>query len=162
MQIRNYIIIIANLSITLLCLSFLLEHLYDLTPCPLCYIQRICLIGIICSAMIRTYRSKISKPYSMMIWSIFGLLTASRQLWIQYAHPNMPHDCLPHLVDLLQYAPLQDVIMTLFANMGGCTGDAYSWLGLSIAHWTWLGFAALFCLSSIMFRKITILLHATA
>ena len=133
-------------SVSFCLIGFGLEHYYDLSPCPLCYIERICLMGIAFMAALglRSQRPRRSHAMGVMIWSAVGLCASFRQTWIQYFYPNQPYDCMPPLTELLRYVPIQDVLTTLFSNAGACSTPFY-WWGLSVGQWTLLGFT-LFCL----------------
>lgn len=136
-----------------------LEHVVGLAPCPLCIVQRICVIafGLICLV------AAVHGPHKAgrRIYSILALLsaaaggaTAIRQIWLQ----NMPADqlpsCLPSLDYMMDALPFQEIARLVLHGTAECAEVSWTLLGMSIPEWTLLAFIgmALFCLWQLLRR----------
>ena len=135
-------IILCALTVIILSLSFFLEYLLNLAPCPLCIMQRAAafLLGAcFISALI------YNKPAPILIalqlfFAICGLYFALRQLWLMSLPLSEAPACMPGLTVLVHYFPLKDILHTLFWGTGDCTENPWRFLGLSMPAWSALYF----------------------
>ena len=136
-----------------------LEHVVGLAPCPLCIVQRICVIGfgVVCLiAAIQGPRKTGRRVYSIvaLLFALAGGATAIRQIWLQ----NMPADqlpsCLPSLEYMMDALPFQDIVRLVLHGTAECAEVSWTLLGMSIPEWTLLGFIAMvvFCLWQLLRR----------
>jgi disulfide bond formation protein DsbB len=133
------------LSLIVLGLSFYLQFVKGFEPCPLCLMQRICIILIIMFGAINLYRISYKQPSLMImqtLWSVLGLYFASRQLWLLSLPSDQVPACMPGLTILIHYFPWQETARALFWGSGNCTEINWSWLGLSLPTWSALYFIA--------------------
>ncbi|MCZ6658295.1 MAG: disulfide bond formation protein B [Gammaproteobacteria bacterium] len=119
----------------------IMEHQFDMAPCPLCLMQRIWFFfaGFI------AYVGLIHKPR----WGIYPLLTmlasfvgggfAIRQLWLQSLPADQVPACGPGLEYLLEVLPLTEVLKAMTSGTGDCAEVAWSF-GLTIPGWALVGF----------------------
>jgi len=140
---------LAFVGCTLMMIAALyLEHVVGLAPCPLCIVQRICVIGfgLVCLiAAIHGPRRTGRRVYSIvaLLFALAGGATAIRQIWLQ----NMPADelpsCLPSLEYMMDALPFQEIIRLVLHGTAECAEVNWTLLGLSIPEWTLLAFIAM-------------------
>src|SRR5947207_513515 len=75
------------LSLLVLAISFYLQYAKGLTPCPLCLMQRLCIVAIVLVSGLRLLMQKNSGTVSH--WVVFFLASAGcyftlRQLWLMH------------------------------------------------------------------------------
>jgi len=132
-----------------------LQHALNLQPCPLCIFQRYAFVMTGAVALV----AAIHGP-GRTGQAVYGALTvlaagtgaaiAGRQTWLQHNPPNI-FECGPDLQYLLESFPLTKVLPMVFQGEGDCAKAGWSFIGLSIAEWALLWFAAfllagLYCL----------------
>jgi disulfide bond formation protein DsbB len=136
-----------------------LEHVVGLAPCPLCIVQRICVIGFgaVCLiAAIHGSRKTGRRAYSILalLFAVAGGATAIRQIWLQ----NMPADqlpsCLPSLEYMMDALPFQEIARLILHGTAECAEVSWTLLGMSIPEWTLLAFIAMvvFCFWQLLRR----------
>lgn len=140
---------LAFLGCTLMMIAALyLEHVVGLAPCPLCIVQRICVIGfgLVCLiAAIHGPQRTGRRVYSIvaLLFALAGGATAIRQIWLQ----NMPADqlpsCLPSLEYMMDALPFQEIVRLVLHGTAECAEVNWTLLGLSIPEWTLLAFIAM-------------------
>ncbi|QGZ29603.1 disulfide bond formation protein B [Stutzerimonas stutzeri] len=136
-----------------------LEHVVGLVPCPLCIVQRICVIGfgLVCLvAALHGPQKTGRRVYAVLalLFSMAGGATAIRQIWLQ----NMPADelpsCLPSLEYMMDALPFQEIARLVLHGTAECAEVGWTLMGLSIPEWTLLAFIAMvvFCLWQLLRR----------
>lgn len=130
------------LCLTLVLASFYFQYVLNLTPCPLCMMQRVMLCVMTVLAAFSFFFSK--KIYwrlhqGMLLCSALGLYFAGRQLYIMYI---AGHDlaCAPGLEMVLKYFPLKDIAYLLFWGSGDCAKITWRLLSMPMAFWSFLSF----------------------
>ncbi len=134
---------------------YYLQYVGGLKPCPLCIIQRVCVIlfGISCIVgwcFSARYRKRVV-AFFQILFSFSGLFFATRQLWIQSLPAEQVPACLPGLDILMKYYPLRDILSTLFWGTGDCAEVSWQLFGLSMPAWAALYFLAIFLVSGWVF-----------
>ncbi len=125
---------------------FYVEYVDGAIPCPLCMVQRAALIGfgavIIVAGMHSPKRWGIYVYGALMLlFSISGMLTAVRQLWIQSLPASQaPTTCGVDIYYLLQMLPFDKALMQIFNGTAECAQVTWSFLGLSMAAWSFISF----------------------
>lgn len=116
-----------------------LQEFYQLEPCPMCITQRYLwlLLGV-CFAL-SGYRRGMIATACVTLVGIGGLITAGRQSWLQWYPPEFP-SCGRDLYGMIADLPLQKWLPLLFRGSGDCSTIDWTFLGLSIANWSFLGF----------------------
>lgn len=123
-----------------------LQHGLGLEPCPMCIMQRYAfalaaLIALL--AAIHDPRRQGVRIYAALIGlaASTGGAIAARQSWMQFDPPPIP-ECGPGLEFMLESFPLAQALPMIFRGAGDCAVVEWSFLGLSIANWSLLSFAA--------------------
>ena len=71
-----------------------------------------------------------------------GLGVAARQSWMQWFPPAVS-ECGPGLEYMLESFPLSAALPMIFRGAGDCSVVDWSFLGLSIANWSFVSFSAI-------------------
>ncbi|CAD5106355.1 disulfide bond formation protein B [Zestomonas carbonaria] len=132
--------------------AFYLEHVVGLQPCPLCIVQRVCVIafGLVCLV------AAIHAPgwTGQRIYALLGLLsagagaaTAGRQVWLQSVPADQLPSCLPSLEYMMDALPFQDIVRLVLHGTADCAEVSWTLFGLSIPEWSLLAFAAMILFS---------------
>lgn len=125
--------------------AFYMEYVWYLEPCPLCMAQRIAfagfgLVGLIAALTPPTPTRVRVLTTLALLFSLFGLYLAARQLWLQSLPPDQVPDCAPGIYYMMESFPLFEVIGTMLTGSGDCAEVQWRWLGLSIPGWTAVAF----------------------
>jgi len=125
--------------------ALVMEHFFDLVPCPLCLMQRIWFF----IAGLATVAGLLHNPR----WGIYPLLTglaaltgggfAIRQLWLQSLPADQVPACGPGIEYMIEVFPASEVLLAMTRGTGDCAVVEWSFLGVSIAGWALLGFGAI-------------------
>ncbi len=126
-----------------------LQNYLGLEPCPMCIVQRYALIGIILWCVLGA-SAKASLLTLWMSWlslitAGFGAFVAARQSWLQW-YPPEAVSCGRDFYGMIENFPLQRVVPMIFRGSGDCTKIDWTFLGGSIANWSFLVFAGIFLL----------------
>ena len=136
--------------VTLACVGMLvfgmyLQHVVGLNPCPMCIVQRYALVGV---AVIALVGSRLQRPRWLAVFGVlmalkagFGAFTAARQSWIQWYPPEVV-SCGRDFYGMVENFPLQRAIPMIFKGSGDCTKVDWTFLGGSIANWSFVAFTA--------------------
>lgn len=154
---RAFFILLMAVSLALLGAGLLLGELARLQPCYLCNFQRLLYLMSATFAL-----GGAALPVWRRLWSLLvgltaagGVATALYQSWMQYA-PELVKECgvgqptlLEQIVDWLGMR-----WPSLFMVTGFCTDKDWVFLGLSLANWSVLCFAALLAGAvTLLFRR---------
>jgi len=145
---RTGLVLVAAASFGLVAAGYGLGVARNLHPCPLCIFQRLLYIVVGCLALLAAAAPKPAwrwPPAGLaVVAALGGLATAAYQSWMQafpgsimecgYAEPNL----IERLVDWLG-----ERWETMFLATGLCSSKEWMFLGLSMANWSNLCFAAL-------------------
>jgi disulfide bond formation protein DsbB len=123
-----------------------LQHAVDLEPCPLCIFQRYAFVltGLIALvAFIHGPGRAAQAVYGVLVILAAGIGAgiAGRQTWLQHNPPNL-FECAPDLEYMLDAFPLTKALPMIFKGEGDCAEVGWSFVGLSIAEWALIWFAA--------------------
>lgn len=145
--------------VCLMAAALYLEHVVGLEPCPLCIVQRICVIafGLVClAAALHAPASLGRRLYAGLglLFAAAGAATAGRQIWLQSVPADQLPSCLPSLEYMMQALPLQEIARLMLHGTADCAEVSWTLFGLSIPEWSLLGFACLllFCLLQMLRR----------
>ncbi len=136
--------------ILLSCLALLgfglyLQHVVGLEPCPMCIVQRytMVLIAVVAAigAAVSGRRTHVVLAGLLAILAVFGAFVAARQSWLQWYPPEIA-TCGRDFYGMIENFPLQRAIPMIFKGSGDCTAIDWTFLGGSIANWSFLWFAA--------------------
>ncbi|EMD99949.1 disulfide bond formation protein B [Pseudomonas stutzeri] len=132
-------------SALLIAIALYMEHVMGLAPCPLCIVQRICVIGfgLIClAAAIHGPAKTGRRVYSgfALLFVVAGAATAIRQIWLQSVPADQLPSCLPSLEYMMEALPFQEIARLVLHGTAECAEVSWTMLGLSIPEWSLLGF----------------------
>ena len=128
----------------LLGFAYYLQYVKGLEPCPLCLVQRGFFYGVMATLVVAAIHGRGALAYGIVaaLFAAGGLATAGRQVWLQHLPPERVPACGPDLFYMLDNFPLSRVLKTLLEGTGECAKVDWTFLGLSIAEWSLLWFAA--------------------
>jgi disulfide bond formation protein DsbB len=100
-----------------------------------------CVLGVSANAPVRTL---------VMTWLIaltagFGAFVAARQSWLQWYPPEVV-SCGRDFYGMIENFPLQRAVPMIFKGSGDCTKIDWTFLGGSIANWSFVVFMGIFVL----------------
>ena len=150
---------LAFLGCLLLMLAALyLEHVEGLEPCPLCIVQRICvlLFGLFClAAALHNPQALGRRCYAGLagLAAAGGLAAAWRQIWLQGLPPEELPACLPSLEYMLEALPFQDILRLVLHGTAECAEVKWTLLGMSIPEWSLLGFIGMLLLVAVQLLR---------
>lgn len=122
-----------------------LQHVVGLEPCPMCIVQRYAVILVALVATV-TSASKgrfahISGAVLLILSAGFGAYVAARQSWLQWYPPEVV-SCGRDFYGIVDTFPLQRAIPMIFRGSGDCSKIDWTFLGGSLANWSFLCFSA--------------------
>jgi protein dithiol:quinone oxidoreductase len=142
---RHLLALIAAVGVGMLAFGLYLQHGVGLEPCPMCIVQRYALIVVVLIAGITAVtrgRARTAGSALMVLASGFGAFVAARQSWLQWFPPEEA-SCGRDFYGMIETFPLQRVIPMIFKGSGDCTKIDWTFLGLSIANWSFLCFVGI-------------------
>lgn len=137
--------------IALTCLALLgygqyLQHVVGLNPCPMCIVQRYAMFLVAVFAMLAGATGKkglqVSGGLVVVVVAVGGAYTAARQSWLQWYPPEVS-SCGRDLYGMIEAFPLQRVIPMIFKGSGDCSAVDWTFLGGTIANWSFLAFCGM-------------------
>ncbi|MDC9720001.1 MAG: disulfide bond formation protein B [Gammaproteobacteria bacterium] len=147
----------------LVCAAILSTALYmefamGLDPCMLCMSQRFIYLGMAFVFMLAALHNPYfggHKRYGFLlfVFSLIGLGLASRQLYLQNLPADLVPACGPSFSYMVDAFPFTDVLVTMIKGSGSCAEVQWSFLGLSIAGWSFV----LFSLLAIYSLRLTVM-----
>jgi len=74
--------------------------------------------------------------------AVFGAFVAARQSWLQWNPPEVL-TCGRDFYGMIESFPLKRAVPMIFRGSGDCSAIDWTFLGLSIANWSFLCFSAI-------------------
>ena len=143
---RRVMVMVAVACVALLAFGIYLQEVVGLVPCPMCIVQRYALILVaVCAALTGASDRKglqITGAIVMVVLAVLGAYVAARQSWLQWYPPEVV-SCGRDLYGMIENFPLQRAIPMIFRGGGDCTKVDWTFLGGSIANWSFLWFCAM-------------------
>ena len=131
------------LCVGLLAFGMGLQHVVGLEPCPMCIVQRyaLVLVGVLTLAAASCFSHRVRAALQAVAVVVcgFGAFVAARQSWLQWNPPEVA-TCGRDLYGMIESFPLQRVIPMVFRGSGDCSAIDWTFLGLTIANWSFLNF----------------------
>ena len=129
--------------IALLLFGLYLQHVGGLEPCPMCIVQRYALFLVAACALLtgactKKFWQTVGGGLTLLL-SGFGAFVAARQSWLQWYPPEV-QSCGRDLYGMIETFPLQRLVPLIFRGSGDCTKIDWTFLGGSIANWSFLCF----------------------
>ncbi len=121
--------------------AVLMDHMYLLSPCPLCMLQRIVFVGLAIlffAGVIFNFQSALRYVYAVLIFfmSALGFAIASWQFWLQYFAPPQHTSCSASLQRLIELYPVFDALKMIFAGSPECAKVDFTIFYISLAGWS--------------------------
>jgi disulfide bond formation protein DsbB len=136
---------VAVVCLALLGFGLYLQHGVGLEPCPMCIVQRytMVLIAVVAAlaALVPGRRLRLVLSLLLLLLATFGAFVAARQSWLQWYPPEVA-TCGRDFYGMIESFPLQRAIPMIFRGSGDCTAIDWTFLGGSIANWSFLWFLA--------------------
>ena len=143
---RRLLALISAGCVAMLAFGLYLQHGVGLEPCPMCIVQRYALVLVAVVAGITALSGKksvlVSGSVLMLLASGFGAFVAARQSWLQWYPPEVA-SCGRDFYGMIETFPLKRAIPMIFKGSGDCTKIDWTFLGLSIANWSFISFVVI-------------------
>ena len=145
-------------SAAMLAFGLYLQHVVGLEPCPMCIVQRYALVLVAVVAAVSAFATRQSLLVTgsglMALLSVLGAFVAARQSFLQW-YPPEEASCGRDLYGMIELFPLKRVIPMIFKGSGDCTKIDWTFLGLSIANWSFICFVLIALLGLVLvFRHL--------
>lgn len=135
---------LANLAAFAACLAMLgvalwQQHVLGRTPCHLCILQRIAVIGVglvFLAAALHRPGAVGSRVYAILVTGVAaaGAIVAGRNVWIQLQPAGSVPACSADLNVLVEMMPLHQALAKVFLAGGDCQ-HVYTFFGVSLPVW---------------------------
>jgi disulfide bond formation protein DsbB len=143
---RRVLLLICLGCLALLGFGLYLQHVVGLEPCPMCIVQRYALLLVAIIAGISSASGKrgfqIGGIVLLLVAAGFGAFVAARQSWLQWYPPEVA-TCGRDLYGMIETFPLKRAIPMIFKGGGDCTAIDWTFLGGSIANWSFICFVVI-------------------
>lgn len=155
---RQVLLLISAACIGLLAFGLYLQHAVGLVPCPMCIVQRYALILVAVSAGLAGASSRkglrMTGVAAMTVLAVGGAYVAARQSWLQWYPPEVV-SCGRDLYGMIENFPLQRAIPMIFRGGGDCSKVDWTFLGGTIANWSFLCFSGIAVLGLVLIWRQT-------
>lgn len=143
---RKVLALVSLFCIALLGFGLYLQHGLGLEPCPMCIVQRyaLVLVAVVAglTAMLRSRGAHLVGGLLTLAIAGFGAFVAARQTWLQWYPPEVA-SCGRDFYGMIETFPLRRAVPMIFAGGGDCAAVDWTFLGGSIANWSFLCFVAI-------------------
>lgn len=143
---RRVLALIFVACLALLAFGAYLQHVVGLDPCPMCIVQRYALILVaLCAALTGASSQKRLHLFGsvwLVVLAVAGAYVAARQSWLQWYPPEVA-SCGRDFYGMIETFPLQRAIPMIFKGGGDCSKVDWTFLGGSIANWSFLWFCGI-------------------
>ena len=143
---RRLLALVAVACIASLAFGLYLQHVVGLEPCPMCIVQRYALVMVAIvagvSAATSSRRSLLAGSALLVILSGFGAFAAARQSFLQWYPPDVV-SCGRDFYGMIETFPLKRAIPMIFKGSGDCSKVDWTFLGGSIANWSFVSFVVI-------------------
>ncbi|WP_245644867.1 disulfide bond formation protein B [Hydrogenophaga flava] len=153
---RRVLTLVAAGCIGLLAFGMYLQHVVGLEPCPMCIVQRYALILVAIVAAVAASLSGVKGRrvgvVLMGLLALGGAFVAARQSFLQWYPPEVL-SCGRDFYGMIESFPLKRAIPMIFKGSGDCSAIDWTFLGLSIANWSFLCFAGIAALATALLLR---------
>ncbi len=145
-QPRRVLALVCAACIAMLAFGLYLQHVVGLEPCPMCIVQRYALVLVAVVAGFAAFASRkgwvAAGAGVMALLAGAGAFVAARQSFLQW-YPPEEASCGRDLYGMIETFPLKRVIPMIFKGSGDCTKIDWTFLGGSIANWSFVAFTGI-------------------
>ena len=151
---RRVLALISVGCVAMLGFGLYLQHVVGLEPCPMCIVQRYALVLIAIYAALtasfgRNYVHRAGLA-GVGLLAIGGGYVAARQSWLQWYPPEVV-SCGRDFYGMIETFPLKRAIPMIFKGGGDCSKVDWTFLGGSIANWSFVAFSAIAVIALLLF-----------
>lgn len=140
---RRVLALICAACVAMLAFGFYLQHVVGLEPCPMCIVQRYALVLVaLVAGVTALFSGRIALAVGALVvvlLSGFGAFVAARQSLLQWFPPEVA-SCGRDFYGMIETFPLQRAIPMIFKGSGDCSKIDWTFLGGSIANWSFVCF----------------------
>lgn len=123
----------------------------------MCIVQRYALLSIAIIAALAGASGRrsvlIAGAGLVFLAAVFGAFVAARQSWLQWYPPEVA-TCGRDFYGMIEAFPLQRVIPMIFKGSGDCSAVDWTFLGGSIANWSFVSFSVFALLALLLLAQI--------
>jgi disulfide bond formation protein DsbB len=132
------------LGVVLIAVGLLLQMIEGVVPCPMCIMQRLVWIAImgVSAVGVAWYGPQRVVAFHALngLLAIGGAYVAARQSWLQWYPPEFA-SCGRDFYGIVDTFPLRQALPMLLRGSGDCSAVDWTFLGGSIANWSFVMFA---------------------
>ena len=143
---RRVLALVSVACIAMLAFGLYLQHVVGLEPCPMCIVQRYALTLVAVVAGVTAFASKkvwFTTGSSLLVLLCgLGAFVAARQSFLQWYPPEVA-SCGRDLYGMIETFPLKRAIPMIFKGSGDCSKVDWTFLGGSIANWSFVCFVGI-------------------
>ena len=154
---RRLLALVCVGCVALLAFGLYLQHAVGLEPCPMCIVQRyvLVLVSIVAgvSALSARRNILIIGAGVLVLLSGFGAFVAARQSFLQWYPPEIV-SCGRDFYGMIETFPLKRVVPMIFKGSGDCTAIDWTFLGGSIANWSFVSFVVIGLVSLALIARL--------
>ncbi|WP_374663260.1 disulfide bond formation protein B [Ramlibacter sp.] len=141
---RRVLAAVAAICVAMLAFGLYLQHgPAQLEPCPMCIVQRyaLILVAVVAAvgAALKGRGAHLASGGLLVLFAGFGAFVAARQSWLQWYPPEIA-SCGRDFYGMIETFPLKRAIPMIFRGSGDCTKIDWTFLGGSIANWSFVWF----------------------
>jgi disulfide bond formation protein DsbB len=153
---RRVLALVAAACVAMLAFGLYLQHVVGLEPCPMCIVQRYAMVLVAlaagAAAFLRSRGAHLAGAALVTLVSGFGAFVAARQSWLQWYPPEFA-SCGRDFYGMIETFPLRRAIPLIFRGSGDCTKIDWTFLGGSIANWSFLWFVFFAVVAAVLFVR---------
>jgi disulfide bond formation protein DsbB len=153
---RRVLALVAAVCVALLAFGLYLQHVVGLEPCPMCIVQRYAMIFIaVVAALMAFFRGRgaaVTGGVLVLVFAGFGAFVAARQSWLQWNPPEVA-SCGRDFYGMIENFPLKRAIPMIFRGSGDCTKVDWTFLGMSIANWSFVWFVLIAAVAVVLIAR---------
>jgi disulfide bond formation protein DsbB len=144
---RAWLALVAIACIGMLLFGILyLQNYLGTVPCPMCIVQRYAMMAVVVWCLLGLGKNS-PKRTLLMSWLVFftagfGAFVAARQTWLQWYPPEVV-SCGRDFYGMIENFPLQRALPMIFKGGGDCSKVDWTFLGGSIANWSFIVFSGI-------------------
>ncbi len=150
---RHALALVCAACVAMLAFGFYLQHVVGLEPCPMCIVQRYVLVLVAVAAgttaLFSGLGAQLTGAALVLLLSACGAFVAARQSVLQW-FPAEVASCGRDFYGMIENFPLQRAIPMIFKGSGDCSKVDWTFLGGSIANWSFVSFAAIALLAGVL------------
>ncbi len=158
---RRVLLFIVLLCSVLMGYALVLQYVQGIMPCPMCIVQRYLFTVVALFAAIawaipaKGKATRGARRFCMalaMLSAVAGAIVAARNSWIQWNPPPFM-SCGRDFYSMIVELEISRSIPLIFQGSGDCAAIDWTFLGLSIANYSFLSFALFILLLTWAWRK---------